>query len=77
MVLQRLPAGITRLYDRTYEQFMSNEFVEMVDYAKEILRSVTLAIRPLTLGELAVLADLPVSDCEKDFEQVEEYVEQC
>jgi hypothetical protein len=77
MVLQRLPAGLTRLYGRIYEQVLSNEFVEIVDYAKEILRSVTLAIRPLTLGELAVLADLPVSDCEKNFEQVEEYLEQC
>lgn len=73
-VLEKLPPGLTQLYDRILERIMSNEIPEMVEYAMEILRAVCLAIEPLNLGELGVVAGLPLDASPA---QVEEYLELC
>jgi ankyrin repeat protein len=58
------------------KQVMSNEDKELAAFAKEILRSVTVALRPLTLEELAVTADLP-KKYRYNLEVLIEYTEQC
>lgn len=55
-VVMKLPSGLTELYGRIMEQVMNNEDKEPAALTKEILRSVTVAFRPLTLEELAVAA---------------------
>ena len=48
----------------------------MVDIALEVMRAVTVAVRPLTLYELAVMADLP-ADARQSEEIARQYAEQC
>lgn len=48
----------------------------MSEIVRDILRSVTLAFRPLNLGELAILAGLPPED-HTNPQAVEDFVEQC
>lgn len=59
LVLGKLPPGLSRLYARILDQVMSNDIEEMVDLAVEILRLVTIAVRPMNFGELAVMSGLP------------------
>ncbi|KAH7416629.1 hypothetical protein BKA64DRAFT_717529 [Cadophora sp. MPI-SDFR-AT-0126] len=76
LVLEMIPNGLSRLYDRLYQQAISNDIQEIVGYVKEILRSVTLASRPLSPAELAITAGLP-SSATQDIRIFEEYIEQC
>lgn len=58
-VLSRLPRELTPLYERILEQIVTIEDEELAAHAKAILRSMVLAVRPLSLFELAVAAALP------------------
>ena len=59
-IVMKLPSGLTKLYGRIMEQIMNNKDKELAALTKEILRSVAVALRPLTLEELAVAAELPM-----------------
>lgn len=75
-LLERLPIGLTQLYSRMYDQVMANEFPEMTRYVIQILKAVVFATRPLTIGEVAVVAGLPTDAWENE-KVAEEYLEQC
>jgi hypothetical protein len=71
-----LPSGLLDLYRRIMEQIRNNKDPELVAFALEILRSVTVAFRPLTLEELAVTADLPIGVRHKP-KLLSSYAKQC
>ncbi len=75
-VLSRLPSGITPLYERIMDQIINFEDEELVEYAKSILRSMVVALRPLTLSELAIAANLP-EEHRHNVPALSEYVNQC
>ena len=75
-VLERLPAGIVSLYDRILEQVLGSEDEELAAYAKDVLRSMVIAVRPLTLREMAVAAGLP-GEHHQNVPVLQEYVNQC
>jgi hypothetical protein len=58
-VLKELPPGLDPLYDRMMEQIVAQKDAQTVQFCTDILRSVTLAYRPLRLEELVVTAGLP------------------
>lgn len=58
-VLRTFPKGLEPLYERMVRQIDTAAVDEHVEYAKAILRAMVLAVRPLTLQELAVIAGLP------------------
>lgn len=74
--LDRLPSGLPEIYRRILQEAMSNPDEEMVAYVKEMLRSVTVALRPLSLDELAIAADIP-PDIRNDQEVLAEFARQC
>jgi hypothetical protein len=75
-LLNKLPVGLSLLYTRIYDEVMGNEYEDVAKYTVEILRAVVLATRPLSIGELAIVAGLP-TDIQKELQLAEEYVEQC
>lgn len=75
-IVMKLPSGLTKLYGRIMEQVMNNEDKELAVHIKEILRSVTVAFRPLTLEELAVAAELPMEHRYNRMALIQ-YVNQC
>jgi ankyrin repeat protein len=76
LVLGKLPSGLSRLYARILDQVMSNDIEEMVEIAFEVLRAVTIALRPLNFGELAIMSGLP-SDSRQSTRVAREYAELC
>ena len=75
-VLSKLPSGLTPLYDRIMGQVLNNEDKELAGYAKAILGSMLVAFRPLSLEELAVVANLP-NEHRHDLHYLTEYVSLC
>lgn len=75
-VLLRLPSGITPLYARIMEQVLTSSDERSTLYIKSILQSMVVAVRPLSLPELAVAAGLPKQYHNK-IQVLGEYVEQC
>lgn len=75
-VLNRLPRGLTPLYQRILDQIIGIEDEDLVHRAKALLRSMVLALRPLTVHELAVAADLP-EECRNDPSMLYEYIALC
>lgn len=75
-VLVKLPSGITALYGRIIEQVLTSEDEELADCARSILRSMVIALRPLTLNELAIVAKLP-DEHRHNLPVLSEYVSQC
>lgn len=61
LILEGLPPGLTPLYQRIMEQIMTISDEDLVAHAKAILRSMVLALRPLTMQELAVSMNLPLN----------------
>ncbi|EUC40023.1 hypothetical protein COCMIDRAFT_30959 [Bipolaris oryzae ATCC 44560] len=57
-VLQALPPGLDPLYERMMAQIAEQD-AKTVEYCRAILRSITLAFRPLQLRELHIAAGLP------------------
>jgi hypothetical protein len=76
-VLQTMPRGLNPLYDRMMAQIEAQD-AETTDtaYCWDILRSTTLAFRPLKLEELAIAADLPKDLC-NDVQAVFDLVSRC
>ncbi|KAF2625734.1 hypothetical protein BU25DRAFT_110101 [Macroventuria anomochaeta] len=74
-VLQALPPGLDPLYDRMMGQVLAQD-ARTVAYCRAILRSITLAIRPLQREELAVAAGLP-RDQFHDVQAVVDLVSRC
>ena len=75
-VLLKLPSGITPLYGRIVDQILNTGDEELADCAKSILRSMVIALRPLTLTELAIAARLP-DEHHHNLPMLGEYVSQC
>jgi len=63
-VLQAMPPGLDPLYDRMMAQILAQEDIKTAEYCKDILRSVTVTLRPLCLRELVVVAGLPSNQFE-------------
>lgn len=75
-VLLRLPSGLTGLYGRIIEQVLNSDDEELTNYARSILRSMVVALRPLTLNEVAIAAKLP-DEHRHNLAILSEYVSQC
>ena len=75
-VLLQLPSGITPLYTRIMDQVLIASDERLTLYIKSILQAMVVAVRPLTLPELAVAAGLP-KQYHHNLRVLEEYVEQC
>jgi hypothetical protein len=75
-VLKELPPGLEPLYERMMEQIQSGNNPEDANLCIQILRSATIAYRPLHLQELIPIAHLPEEQFE-DTLSVTELVEQC
>jgi hypothetical protein len=58
-VLQAMPPGLDPLYKRMMAQILAQKDVKTAEYCKDVLRSLTVAFRPLQLEELIVVAGLP------------------
>jgi hypothetical protein len=74
-VLRALPPGLDPLYERMKGQVLAQD-ARTVGYCKGVLRAITLAFRPLQLGELAVAAGLP-KDQFNDVQAVADLVSRC
>ena len=74
-VLQALPPGLDPLYKRMMAHIEAQD-MRTVGYCKAALRLITLAFRPLQLGELAVAAGLP-RDQFRDVQAVADLVGRC
>ena len=74
-VLQEFPSGLKPLYERMLDQ-VSNQAEENAQFCYRILRSLTLAFRPLSLEELVVFADLP-EELHQDPQSLENLVDLC
>lgn len=75
-VLLKLPSGILPMYGRIMEQIIGFEDEEVADYAKALLRSMAISLRPLALNELAIMANLP-DEHRYNANLVREYVNIC
>jgi hypothetical protein len=72
-----MPRGLNPLYDRMMAQIAAQDAETTdTDYCWDILRSTTLAFRPLKLEELAIAADLPKDLC-NDVQAVVDLVSRC
>jgi hypothetical protein len=67
--IEEFPPGLSSLYGRIMDMIDGGQ-VGYPQYCKNVLAAATLALRPLTLSELAVLADLP-------FDMPQTIVEDC
>ncbi len=74
--LDRLPRGLAEMYTQILDEAFADDASDGADITKEILKAVVVAIRPLTLYELAVAADIPKEDW-NDGSSLKEYVSQC
>ena len=74
-VLQALPQGLDPLYDRMMAQIVGQD-EKTAGYCRYIVRSITLAFRPLKLRELAVAVGLP-KDQFRDVQAVVDLVGRC
>lgn len=75
-VLLQLPPGITPLYTRIMDQVLTSSDERSTLYIKRILQSMLVALRPLSLPELAVVAGLP-KQYHNNIRVLGEYVDQC
>jgi WD40 repeat protein len=65
-ILTELPPGLDKLYARMMEEVLQYQDVEDRNFCLQILRSVTLAFRPLSKRELVTGAKLPMKLLEHD-----------
>lgn len=75
-MLLQLPSGITPLYTRIMDHVLTCSDERSTLYIKSILQAMVVALRPLTLPELAVAAGLP-KQYHHNLNVLGEYVEQC
>ena len=71
--LQKLPLGLNAIYERLLNRALRNEDKVIL---REILVSVLVAMRPLTVYELAVVAGI-TPEHSGDAESILEYIDQC
>jgi WD40 repeat protein len=76
LVLQAMPPGLDPLYDRMMAQILAQKDIKTAEYCKRILRSVTVAFRPLHLREVLIVAGLP-SDQFHGTQEVADLVSHC
>lgn len=74
--LDRLPRGLAEMYTQILDKAFADDASDGANITKEILKAVVVAIRPLTLYELAVAADIPKEDWNNG-SSLKEYVSQC
>ena len=74
-VLKELPPGLPPLYERMLKQIQSKK-EQVTHLCTQILRSVTVAYRPLRLQELITIAHLPEQQC-KDIQSMTDLVKLC
>lgn len=74
-VLVKLPSGLVPMYQRILEQLLLVEEESLV-FCVNILRAMVVALRPLTLPELAIAAGLP-EEHRHDMPVLAEYVNMC
>ena len=74
--LQKFPSGLEPLYERMLGRISSQDDEENAPICNRILRSLTLAFRPLSLEELVVFADLP-EEVHQDPKSSEQLVDLC
>ena len=75
LTLQEFPAGLQPLYEQMMKRVEGEGEGEDVECCKKLLCSVTLASRPLSLKELAIVADLPTPF--HDEESINDLVDRC
>jgi ankyrin repeat protein len=75
-VLRTFPKGLEPLYERMIKQIHTAADEDHVQYTKAILRAMVLAVRPLSLQELAIMAGLP-EEHHVDLNMLQEYVSLC
>ena len=75
-VLRTFPKGLEALYERMIKQIHTAPDKDHVQYANAILRAMVLAVRPLSLQELAFMAGLP-KEHRFDLNMLHEYVALC
>ena len=63
-LLKKMPKGLIPLYERMLKQVLHQEDQNDIELSRRILCSVTLAVRPLRLDEIAVFAE--ISDDDED-----------
>ena len=73
--LEGFPAGLQPLYTQMMKRVEGEGESEDVAFCKKLLCSATLASRPLSLMELAILADLP--DNFRDEESIKDLIDRC
>ena len=57
--LEKIPTGLVSLYERMLKQILHQEDLNDIVLSRRILCSVTIALRPLRFGEIAVFAEIP------------------
>jgi ankyrin repeat protein len=75
-VLSEFPRGLTPLYGRIMDQIRNIQDADLADCSARVLRALVLALRPLSVMELAVAANLP-EDCHDDPDVLDEYISLC
>ena len=75
-LLEEMPAGLKPLYARMMNKVLSQDRQIDVELCRQILCSVTLAIRPLRLEEIVVFAKIP-EEYYKDLSDLKELVSLC
>ena len=75
-VLRELPPRLDPLYDRMLDQLSTQNDPSTSKYCKDVLRSTTLALRPLRLEEVAVTAGLP-GDRFTSVDRVSDLISRC
>ncbi|KAF2737002.1 hypothetical protein EJ04DRAFT_396831, partial [Polyplosphaeria fusca] len=75
-VLRELPPGLDPLYDRMFNQISAQDDSRTSKYCKDVLRSSTLAYRPLRLEEIAITGGLPL-DQFSTVDRVSDIISRC
>lgn len=57
-ILSEIPDGLMALYDKLFAGLMGLKYKKQAQNCKRVLTLATLSLRPLTLGEMAYLAEL-------------------
>jgi ankyrin repeat protein len=74
--VEQFPPTLDALYKRILDQILHNRDQEQLEFAQRILYSVVAAFRPLTIRELAIVADLPVQH-RYDDNLLAQYIDVC
>jgi ankyrin repeat protein len=74
LTLERIPAGLTAIYEQILKRALQDE--DFCEAVKRILVSMLIAVRPLTLLEVALIADLP-EEYREDIDSIQGYAEEC